>query len=52
MHIEEIELENFRGFKQISLKNLPESLVVFIGINGAGKSSILDAISFFAIFYY
>lgn len=45
MHIEEIELENFRGFNQILLKEIPNNLVVFIGINGAGKSTILDAIS-------
>ena len=45
MYIEEIELENFRGFNQISLKKIPTNIVVFIGINGAGKSSIIDAIS-------
>lgn len=45
MYIEEIELENFRRFNQLSLKKIPNNLVVFVGINGAGKSSILDAIS-------
>ena len=45
MHIEEIELENFRGFKEISLKKIHNNLAVFVGVNGAGKSTILYAIS-------
>ncbi|MBV6628075.1 MAG: AAA family ATPase [Rivularia sp. (in: Bacteria)] len=45
MRIEKLHIQNFRGFENITL-NFPKSKVaVFIGINGAGKSSILDCIA-------
>jgi len=45
MHIEKLHIQNFRGLEEIIL-NFPKSnLAVFIGINGAGKSSILDCIA-------
>ena len=45
MHIEKLHIQNFRGLPEIIL-NFPHSnLVVFIGINGSGKSSILDCIA-------
>lgn len=44
MHIEELHLENFRGFKELTLK-FPANLAVIIGVNGSGKSSILDPLS-------
>jgi predicted ATP-binding protein involved in virulence len=44
MHIEELHLENFRGFKELTLK-FPSNLAVIIGVNGSGKSSILDSLS-------
>ena len=44
MHIEELHLQNFRGFQELKLK-LPPDLAVFIGSNGSGKSSILDSIA-------
>ncbi len=45
MRIEKLHIQNFRGFEDITL-NFPKSKVaVFIGINGAGKSSILDCIA-------
>ncbi len=44
MKVHSISLENFRGFKKLDI-NLEERLNVFIGVNGSGKSSILDAIS-------
>ena len=44
MQIEKIELENFRGFKKQSIKLLP-NINVFVGVNGSGKSTILDAIA-------
>lgn len=44
MHIEELHLQNFRGFQELKLK-LPPDLAVFIGVNGSGKSSILDSIA-------
>ena len=45
MRIEKLHIQNFRVFEDITL-NFPKSKVaVFIGINGAGKSSILDCIA-------
>lgn len=47
MRIKELRLKNFRGFKELQI-NFPESnLLVLVGINGAGKSSILDCIAMF-----
>ncbi|MGX7950696.1 AAA family ATPase [Oleidesulfovibrio alaskensis] len=42
MHIRELKLERFRGAQRLSLE-LHDKLNVFVGMNGAGKSSILDA---------
>jgi len=42
MHIHELTLERFRGARQLILP-LHEKLNVFVGMNGAGKSTILDA---------
>jgi len=47
MKIKEIEIENYRGFrdkKSIILKN---DINVIVGVNGAGKTSILDLIASF-----
>ncbi|MFO5439278.1 MAG: AAA family ATPase, partial [Dolichospermum sp.] len=46
MRIEELHLQNFRGFRELKL-TLPLDLAVFIGVNGSGKSSILDSIAIF-----
>ena len=43
MHITKLKLENFRGFAELELE-LDKELNVFIGENGSGKSSVLDAI--------
>jgi len=43
MRIHSVKLENFRGFKSFE-QNLSPRLNVFIGKNGSGKTSILDAI--------
>lgn len=42
MHIQTLRLEKFRGAQRLSLE-LHERCNVFVGINGAGKSSVLDA---------
>jgi predicted ATP-binding protein involved in virulence len=42
MHIHRLQLERFRGAQYLSLE-FHEKLNVFVGMNGAGKSSILDA---------
>jgi predicted ATP-dependent endonuclease of OLD family len=50
MYIEELHLQNFRGFKELKLQ-FPRNLAVIIGVNGSGKSSILDAIAIFLSIY-
>ncbi|MGL6136833.1 MAG: AAA family ATPase, partial [Planktothrix sp.] len=50
MYIDELHLKNFRGFKELTLK-FPRNLAVIIGVNGSGKSSILDAIAIFLSIY-
>lgn len=44
MRIQELHLENFRCFEKLDFKFPKENLAVFIGNNGSGKSSLLDAI--------
>ena len=46
MKIKSIKLERFRRFKNLTIKELPEEarLVVMIGTNGSGKSSVFDAL--------
>ncbi|MBN8559468.1 MAG: AAA family ATPase [Leptolyngbya sp. UWPOB_LEPTO1] len=47
MRIEALHLTNFRGFKDFKLEFPKSNALVLIGINGAGKSSILDSINSF-----
>jgi predicted ATP-binding protein involved in virulence len=42
MHINKLILERFRGAKSLSLELHPR-LNVFVGMNGSGKSTVLDA---------
>jgi predicted ATP-binding protein involved in virulence len=44
MRIEELHLKNFRCFKELDIQFPESNLAVFIGLNGAGKSAILDAL--------
>ena len=44
MQIKKLKLENFRGIEKQEIELLP-NMNVFVGINGAGKSTILDAIA-------
>jgi predicted ATP-binding protein involved in virulence len=46
MRIKNLHLENFRGFEKLDIE-FPENsnVVVFIGENGSGKSSLIDAAS-------
>jgi len=44
MKIEKIQINNFRGFKGEHIIDFDPNLNVFVGRNGAGKSSILDVI--------
>lgn len=47
MRIAVLRLTNFRNFKEFHLEFPKSNMVVFIGVNGAGKSSILDSIGAF-----
>lgn len=44
MKIKQIKIANFRCFEKLEI-NLKDNYTVLLGINGAGKSSVLDAIS-------
>jgi predicted ATP-binding protein involved in virulence len=44
MRLKEIHLTNFRCFEQLDVQ-LNDRLAVFLGVNGAGKTAILDAIN-------
>jgi predicted ATP-binding protein involved in virulence len=44
MKLKQLTLENFRGFKKLEL-TLDPQLTVLVGANGAGKSSVLDAVA-------
>ncbi len=45
MRIKELNLKNFKRFTDLQIKNIPAEakLVLLIGANGSGKSSIFDA---------
>lgn len=45
MRIEQIKVENFKAFKNATIKNLP-SMAVFLGANGSGKSTFFDVFGF------
>jgi len=44
LQIKKLKLENFRGIEEQEIELLP-NINVFVGINGSGKSTILDAIA-------
>ena len=46
MKIKSIKLEGFRRFKNLTIEGLPETarLVVMVGPNRSGKSSVFDAL--------
>lgn len=46
MKIEFVEVSGFRGFKDRTRFELPAGFAVLTGHNGAGKSTVLDAIDF------
>ena len=49
MKIKSIKLKDFKRFTDLSIEGLPETakLVVMIGPNGCGKSSVFDAMNFY-----
>jgi hypothetical protein len=50
MHISKLELKNFRRFTDLTVQDIPENtkMVLLIGSNGSGKSSLFDAFEFLA----
>jgi predicted ATPase len=46
MHLKSLRVEDFRGFSNLTLADVPASsrLVMLIGPNGTGKSSVFDAL--------
>jgi predicted ATP-binding protein involved in virulence len=46
MRVKELKLHNFRGIKRLHLVfNSEHNVVVLVGVNGVGKSSVLDCIN-------
>lgn len=45
LRLQKLQLESFRGFDTLTIDFPAEGPSVFIGVNGCGKSSILDAIA-------
>jgi hypothetical protein len=50
MRIQSIHLQNFKRFSNLKIESLPETakLVLLIGANGSGKSSVFDAFHLFS----
>jgi predicted ATP-binding protein involved in virulence len=44
MHIQQVQIKNFRCFEDLTV-NLNPDVNIFVGNNGSGKSAVLDAIS-------
>lgn len=44
MYLKSVELKNFRAYEQLSLK-LDKQLTVLVGVNGSGKTALLDSIA-------
>lgn len=45
MKVKSVDIEHFRGLDDIHIHRLDKHVNLFVGINGAGKSSVLDAMS-------
>jgi hypothetical protein len=50
MHIRQLQLRNFKRFSDLIIRDIPEKtkLVLLIGSNGSGKSSVFDAFEYLA----
>ena len=50
MRIASLTLKNFKRFTELEIGDVPDSakLVLLVGSNGSGKSSIFDAFNFLA----
>jgi DNA replication and repair protein RecF len=47
-YIESLHLNNFRNYPQADLKDLERGFIVLTGVNGAGKTNALEAVSLLA----
>jgi predicted ATP-binding protein involved in virulence len=47
MKVKHLTINNFRGFRQAEVEFPDSNLAVFIGVNGQGKSSLLDLVAMF-----
>ena len=45
MKIQKIAINDFRGLSDVTIDNLDGNLNLLMGVNGAGKSSVLEAIA-------
>lgn len=45
MKIQDIYIKNFRGIDDLHITNFDSRMNIIVGVNGAGKTSILDAMS-------
>ncbi len=45
MRIESLKIKNYKAFRDVELKEIPE-LAVFVGANGVGKSTLFDVFGF------
>ncbi len=52
MKIKSVELRKFRRFSNLQITDIPQTakLVVLVGTNGTGKSSIFDAFSIWKVY--
>lgn len=52
MRVIELKIQNFRGIKDLHLMfNSEHNVVVLVGINGIGKSSVLNCINLLVKYY-
>lgn len=52
MRVKELTIHNFRGIKDLHLEfNTEHNVVVLVGVNGVGKSSVLDCINIFIRYF-
>ena len=42
--VSSLTLNSFRSYQSVALRDIPSGLVVLHGVNGAGKTNILEAL--------
>lgn len=46
MHLDQLDITDFRNCREAAVRPLESGVTVFVGDNGAGKTNILEAVSF------